>query len=220
LPDPSKNPSARPLQETEGYWMPRPPSLRDVQEWIRNIETTWDLAKPHVSQFRVAIDVGAHIGMWTRILARNFEKVLAFEPNDYVRQCISRNLGEHSSEVLILPQALGDKPRSVALTMTDETPSIHVYTDREGDLPMVPLDSLYDGPVDLIKMDVEGMEDLVAKGAAKLIEQNKPLIVAEFKGVYWQRYARWGGQQLGETLKEYGYRTVGKIHADLIFKAE
>jgi hypothetical protein len=69
-------------------------------------------------------------------------------------------------------------------------------------------------------MDVEGMEDLVAKGAAKLIEQNKPLIVAEFKGVYWQRYARWGGRQLGETLKEYGYRTVGKIHADLIFKAE
>ena len=47
---------------------------------------------PHVKQRRVCLDIGAHIGTWTVLLARVFESVVAFEPDTQNFIALTRNL--------------------------------------------------------------------------------------------------------------------------------
>ena len=47
-------------------------------------------------------------------------------------------------------------------------------------VPVAPLDDLVDGPVDLIKIDVEGAEALVVSGANRIIDEQRPTVISEF----------------------------------------
>ena len=50
---------------------------------------------------RTCIDVGAHIGLWTRWLAREFDQTMAFEPIERHRECLVKNLLPDYGPVLI-----------------------------------------------------------------------------------------------------------------------
>lgn len=54
-----------------------------------------------------------------------------------------------------------------------------VQLDRDGDVQVIPLDSLQLKRLDLLKVDVEGFEVACMKGAAITIMRHKPLIIAE-----------------------------------------
>jgi hypothetical protein len=49
-------------------------------------------AMKFVRSFRVAINVGAHVGMWSMHLARRFDHVFAFEPIPLHRACFTGNV--------------------------------------------------------------------------------------------------------------------------------
>jgi FkbM family methyltransferase len=52
-------------------------------------------------------------------------------------------------------------------------------SDSAGAIPVVPLDNLVTGPVDFMKIDVEGMEMPVLAGAAGLIAAQHPVLYVE-----------------------------------------
>src|SRR5262249_36966926 len=55
----------------------------------------------------------------------------------------------------------------------------HFVPDPSGAIPQAPLDDLVSGPVDFIKIDVEGMEMEALAGAARLIAVQHPFLYVE-----------------------------------------
>ena len=66
-------------------------------------------------------------------------------------------------------------------------------------VPTFRLDDIVEGPVGFLKMDVEGAEGRVVKGAARLIERDRPIITTELKDEMLRRVS-------GTSVAEYlGY---------------
>ncbi len=66
-------------------------------------------------------------------------------------------------------------------------------------VPTFRLDDLVDGPVGFLKMDVEGAEGRVVRGATRIIEQNRPIVTTELKEEMLQRVS-------GRSVADYlGY---------------
>lgn len=170
---------------------------------------------PWVKTKRVAVDIGAHIGIWSRFLARHFKNVLAFEPVVENAECFKRNLSGVSN-VWLGEVAVGDKMQRVNLTMPAHGNSgmWRVEPVAQPDQPdmfltdapnMVTLDSMpFDG-LDFIKIDTEGYEGRVLLGGERTIREHKPVIVLEDNGV-GQKYfgADWVDPK--PILKAWGYR--------------
>jgi FkbM family methyltransferase len=132
----------------------------------------------------VVYDIGANVGFYTLLASRLVGPaghVFAFEP-------LPRNLGllrkhvaiNSLSNVTILPQAVSDKPGE-ALFSTSADPAQNGLTEQ-GDIrvQVTAVDVLLDKgeikPPNLMKIDVEGAEAMVLRGAAKAISAHRPII--------------------------------------------
>jgi FkbM family methyltransferase len=159
--------------------------------------------------FKVAIDIGAHIGLWARDLSFHFKKVMCFEPVDEFREILRKNL-ENCSNVEIFPFALGNKTATVSFNVEKKnTGNSHV--DPRGTSPhkvqMRTLDSFAVERVDFIKMDCEGYEVEVIKGAEETLKRCRPIINLEQK-----TFLPNGGKQYDAVrlLESYGARQKGR----------
>lgn len=175
--------------------------------------------------FRTAIDVGGHIGLWSFNLAHRFQKVAAFEPVKAHRDCFYANLpdaygdamddrGMALYDVRLHACALGDREGSVSIR-TEPTSSGDSRVDGPGEIPMHRLDSFGFNDVDLIKIDVEGTEMHVIRGAEETIVRNMPVIIVEQKPGHAQRYGL-GEKDAVPYLESLGYRLVKEMSGDFI----
>jgi FkbM family methyltransferase len=136
-------------------------------------------ALQHVKHRRCAIDIGMHVGLWAMHLAKEFSKVIGFEPVSQHVECLRLNMAGRSNYELF-DCALGDKKTSVGLGfLNGSTGSTHIKGD--GDIPMLPLDHFEFPIVDFVKIDVEGYEYFVVKGGEQTLRNNKPVIILEQK---------------------------------------
>ena len=133
------------------------------------------------------IDVGANIGATAIAIAVLFPKatIFAFEPVPanvvHPRQNIQAN-GVQNCHVIA--SAVGDVPSSV--NITDNGPWSAVLPNAPGvQVPVVSLDRFCretwaKKKIDLIKIDVEGYEPRVLRGAIETLREMRPLLVMEF----------------------------------------
>lgn len=138
----------------------------------------------YCTQFRMAVDVGAHVGLWSMHLARRFESVQAFEPMAQHRECFLRNV--LMPRVTLYPVALGAESGHVHLrTYTPgSSGDTHVDLSEPGAILQVTLDSIVvQSPpeVDLLKIDCEGYELFVLRGAEWTLRNCKPVVIVEQK---------------------------------------
>lgn len=128
--------------------------------------------------FRLAVDVGAHVGTWAQNLEKHFDTVHCFEPMPLHLECLRLNV----LKAQIHPVALSDAPKKVAfITGEASTGDTRVDPKREGDIEAVALDSFEFENVDFLKLDCEGYELFVLKGGEETIKRCKPVIVVEQK---------------------------------------
>lgn len=138
--------------------------------------------RPH----RRVIDVGAHIGLWSFNFSHDFEIVEAFEPVAEHRECFDRNvmsfveLPPFSVKVNMHDCALGDREDTVSIRV-NPTSSGDSWVKGKGEVPMKTLDSFQFEDVDLIKIDCEGYEEFVLRGAEATIGHNRPVVIVEQK---------------------------------------
>jgi FkbM family methyltransferase len=160
----------------------------------------------------LALDIGGHVGLWSRVLAYHFCGVAAFEPVPKLCACFKKNLKDHSN-VILHECALGDKfSKRRMIWMGENTGNCRFVNSRPvdgeetGDLETdcKTLDSFNMNP-DLIKIDVEGFEYFVLLGAEETIRQNKPTIVVEQKHDNATRYGV-GSHDAVKTLQQWGAR--------------
>ncbi len=163
-----------------------------------------------------AIDVGAHVGIASLHLAKHFKLVVAFEPVNEHYECLGSNLLDVEN-VLTCNFGLSDHNHGLEFISnkgnTGYTVPFAVRDD--GESFAIPLDSLNLKP-QLIKIDVEGFEPLVIKGAERTISTYTPVIIIEVKGL---GYSKNNPFEPIELLQSWGYKIHDKVSNDYIMTA-
>jgi len=160
-------------------------SLELYGEWY---QSEMELMKPFISPGSTCIDIGAHIGAHTLFFAQAVGPkgtVIAFEPQLAMFQLLCANvaLNDHLN-VLTINTALFNK------SCTELLPKLNyrkkgnfgaVGFVASGGYPVKvkALDNYAFPAVNLIKIDVEGVEKFVIEGARATIQRHQPLIYAE-----------------------------------------
>lgn len=172
------------------------------------------LAMRHVKQRRVAIDIGAHVGIWARVMAADFEKVESFEPMASSCECFIKNVT--ADNVTLHPYALGAFAGDMRM-LTHQTHSMWTYIDPKGDAvaEMRTLDSFSFANVDFIKIDCEGYELHVLQGAMETIKSWKPTMIVEQKPNNGRRYGYSDTAAL-EFLGRLGAKIVAEKAGDYV----
>lgn len=134
----------------------------------------------HVGTFGVAIDVGAHIGLWSRDLAALFEQVHAFEPVAAHAECFERNITARNVTLHRFALGRADGFVEAEISMPGNSGNTYVKPSGSG-MPMRPLDSFAFSAVDFVKVDVEGAELFVCEGGKATLARCRPVVVIEQK---------------------------------------
>lgn len=135
----------------------------------------------------VFIDVGANVGQWTRALAPAFRAVHAVEPNPdalpHLRAGLPANVTVHpwaawSSECTRRFLRAAEPTHAHEATLGTHAPPVpHPPVE---DWPCRPLDDLDPGGrVTFLKVDVEGAEAEVLRGAERLLREHRPWLLIE-----------------------------------------
>lgn len=162
---------------------------------------------------RVAIDVGGHIGLWSFNLTHDFKYVHAFEPVAEHCECFRANL-DGIDNITLHEMALGSEIGYVGMS-TESGSSGNTVVSGVGSIPMTTLDSFGCASVDLIKIDCEGYEEIVLRGAMNTLRENKPVVIVEQKRDMAQRFDL-PIKGAVRFLEERGYRQAREISGDYI----
>ena len=170
-----------------------------------------------VSDYGVAVDIGANVGLWSRDLAIKFARVIAIEPVVEFQECLRRNVPMENIE--IWPFALGTEDTTIDMIITEgNTGHSHINKDSvgSGKVEMKRLDSLDFDRIDYMKIDCEGYEMQILKGGENTLRTHQPIIVVEQKlhtdtGI--TKETQYGCVDL---LKSWGARELGRVRNDCI----
>jgi|GEM_PF-1630095 len=168
-----------------------------------------------VTNWHTAIDIGAHVGMWSKIFVQKFERVIAFEPMPQLRACLEKNVV--SDRLQIVPLALGNKHGAVSFDYDEtHTGATHVNINRPGLIPLGMLDDFQLRDVGFIKIDTEGFELPVLEGARQTLLDNQPVIIVEDK-LHGVRHYGQEPYAAIDFLESLGASVIDRVIDDFIF---
>jgi FkbM family methyltransferase len=183
--------------------------------WLGDYESEKaELFARHVKRGGIVYDVGANVGFYTLIAARELGptgRVMAFEPSPrnlgFLRQNLSLNC---ITNVKVLDFAVSDAegetrffegsdPRVSKLTAIGDITVRTTTLDRlTGELPIP----------DLIEMDIEGAEYLALRGAEHMLRKWHPVIFLSTHGHGVHRGCCELLRSLGYTLRPIGPKSI------------
>lgn len=192
-----------------GHWCHFTEDGIDIQLWINEPPDTIQAAIQQTGTFYEVgalrllrallppspriVDIGANFGNHSVYFARIGDAawLLPIEPNPEVIPELRKNLAANgcSADLSYLGVAVGARPGRLHLCLDPADAVIHnrggtrlvdSHEQATGPtVPVIPLDDLVSGDIDLVKIDVEGMAVAVLEGASALIERCAPLILVE-----------------------------------------
>ncbi|HYA05407.1 MAG TPA: FkbM family methyltransferase, partial [Xanthobacteraceae bacterium] len=166
------------------------------------------------------IDIGANFGLYTCIIGRQrlAERLIAFEPNRAVVERLRQHVALNGlAGVEIHETAAGATPHRAALSLGapgyDALSSVVAAQPGGYQIEVVTLDDTLDfaGQALVIKIDVEGYELEVLRGAKKLFARNYGY--AQIESFEQSRADAVIGQ-----MAQFGWRLADHIVDDLVFR--
>ncbi|ASF38906.1 hypothetical protein CEH05_07185 [Halobacillus halophilus] len=168
------------------------PNTKDhIQRIIANHQVFYEEAmlmdiKNRVPEDSVVIDVGAYIGNHSTFFAQHCEaRVFSIEPNREAFDLLEKNvqLNGLENKTTLLNHGVGKElgKGSIVGGSEDNMGMSQLKGDVEGDVVIETIDHLFSelNRVDVIKIDVEGMEMDVLQGAVNTLKKHKPLLYIE-----------------------------------------
>jgi FkbM family methyltransferase len=159
-----------------------------ISRWVEQ-HGTLEIAKAMLEPFRRyvplgswVVDAGANIGDHTITYAEWVGidgAVFAFEPNPEAFECLVENT-RHLEQVIRANVGLSDRSGSCDIHRLENVGASHL-SGSEGSIKLRDLDSfeIPQGRLSFIKIDVEGFETRVLRGAVKTIEDQNPVMLIE-----------------------------------------
>jgi len=176
-----------------------------------------------VGKDTVFVDVGAYLGLYTVWACRRARRVISVEPNPAALAYLKVNIAlNECSNVTVVPKAISDRrgyaklkipkttgegliPSALSSMMWDykEAFEVEVKTDTlDSVLEDVGVDS-----VDVLKIDVEGAEGLVVRGAERALKEAKAVLIEIWPENMWVvRHLKNSGYMLAEIIDHHGYK--------------
>ena len=161
------------------------------------------------------VDVGSHIGFWSKDFTELFNHTYAFDPISEVRECYKRNIT--NTNYTLYPYGLGREQKNI-LVLYDpkETGNTHSSDRGNLDIEIRTLDSFDLNFIDYIKIDAEGYEIEALIGARKLIEKCKPFIHIEAKKKVMVKQ-NITMNDIEDYFKSINYKQVLTIKSELLY---
>jgi FkbM family methyltransferase len=190
-----------------GYWFPNSAVRRD--SLLRN-------AAESIKPGAVVWDVGANMGLFSFAaagLSGPSGHVYAFEPDTFLVRLLRRSarLNPHAAPIEIVPCAISDTI-SLARFNIAENNRATSFLEKFGTgltggirevqtVLTVPLDWVVEQipAPQVLKIDVEGAELSVFRGARQMLKASRPIVLFEAQNFNWDEIAR-GLWDLGYTL--------------------
>lgn len=148
------------------------------------------VVREHVRKGDAVLDVGANIGYFTLLMARQVGKegsVLAVEPDADNCRLLTKNLHVNGyANARVLQKAISESAGRATLYRSLRSGAQHSIAEGEGDAVEVETASLDDllalqgRPVAFVKIDIEGAEMKALRGAGKLLAQPHLKMMIEF----------------------------------------
>ncbi|HVY03005.1 MAG TPA: FkbM family methyltransferase, partial [Caulobacterales bacterium] len=162
---------------------------------------------------RAAIDAGANRGVWAHVLSRLCPKVYAFEPNPKLFavlkagaranvECHRCGLSDSDGEAELMVPGVPGRYSNQGATLNPAKVAGQPFATMRVETRR--LDGLDLDPVGFIKIDVEGHEMAVLRGAKALIARDRPRLIIEME----EKHTK---QPLAEAIAEVtalGYRMI------------
>lgn len=181
-----------------------------------------DTMKSLAKKGDIAIDVGAHIGWYTLVASQcvgKFGKVISFEPNPFCIDKLRDNVTINDFTNVIIEQiALSDKNKKVSFWIGDDMGGSLVKQNTQrltkGKVKRIlvraqTLDSYVISygikRISLIKIDVEGAELEVLRGAKNILQKQTPYLIVE---VIEESLKAFGAnrEMLFDFVRRFGYK--------------
>lgn len=180
------------IEKVNDFWVPS--NDVHIEQWKSGSPFTQNkclnkfikYCESQTKKMKTVIDVGAWCGTWAKAIEPFAEKVIAFEPDKTHFECLQRNCTINCTPRM---EAVGAQLQDVSLTEDNFTQAKRV--NEKGNIRMITLDHMAYEDVDMIKIDVEGYEMEVLKGATKTLESVKYLMI-----------------ELNNNTKKYGSNNV------------
>ena len=180
------------IEKVNDFWVPS--NDIHIEQWKSGSPFTQNkclnkfikYCESQTKKMKTVIDVGAWCGTWAKAIEPFAKKVIAFEPDQTHFECLQRNCTINCTPRM---EAVGAQLQEVSLTEDNFTQAKRV--NEKGNIRMITLDHMAYEDVDMIKIDVEGYEMEVLKGATKTLESVKYLMI-----------------ELNNNTKKYGSNNV------------
>ena len=171
----------------------------------------------HVTDWTLALDGGAHVGVVSRHLAEHFENVIAVELAPDTTECLKQNL--EGLGVRIINAALGDRPGRVGYEGDRSDKSSVRCVVPGDDVEVITIDSLELPSCGFIKLDLQGYDYLALLGAEQTLKAYHPVIIFEHKSKCFSRYGT-DPDAPKSFLQSCGYVTFKRSSPDVICYGE
>lgn len=162
----------------------------DLTKNLEYDRLTKEVINKVVKQNSICVDVGCHKGEILELILKNAPRAqhYAFEPIPYYYEKLKKKYG---NKCIILNYALSDKEGVSEFQFVKNAPAFSGIRKRKYNVEtpeietiqveLKKLDNVIPGniKIDLIKIDVEGAEFQVMKGAEYILIKNKPVIIFE-----------------------------------------
>ena len=187
---------------------------------------------------QVLLDIGANVGYYTVLAAKSNPgcQIWSFEPAPSNFSLLRENTEANRLSTVSLHQlALGEQKTTLKLNIYQDQALNAINTDTQNPHPFFP-----DGPsevvqvpcttvdsfmaesglrkVDVMKLDVEGYEYFVLKGATNLLaDADAPILLCEIEPLWLTRFGLMAPSVIG-YIEDLGYQTIGLTRYGLVEK--
>jgi FkbM family methyltransferase len=191
------------------FWRRKYGILQRLGEARPDVRLVASLCDPN----RVSLDIGADVGEFAIAMLASSRSVIAFEPRPAQARDLASMFDAVGAAVRVEAVALSDTPGVTAMRVVAADPgrstidTDNVLGDADGgavqsiEVPVKRLDDLRLGDVGLVKIDVEGHELAVLRGATDTLARNRPAVLVEAE----ERHHRGAVAAITELLTGLGY---------------